>query len=297
MFGPVACVGAGRLGPALLRRWHDAGIPVLGILGRDDEKTDAALRFCTVGRRLSSYGELSAAEIVLLGVGDQDLAGLAVDAASAGAVKPGSLWLHCSGVHGLEVLAPLAEKSARLAAMHPLCPVPDREIGYRSLAGKAALIESAAADRACLQELAESCGLLPVHLDRPIDRALYHAACSLAANGLTSLVDLSTGMFRSISGLEPEQIEPMLSGLMAGSLQACSEVGSSAALSGPVARGDHRVLAEHLAALEIGTGSEVYRSLMLHALKMALVAGQVNQSQASAIEETLRGHGEAAADG
>jgi predicted short-subunit dehydrogenase-like oxidoreductase (DUF2520 family) len=267
------------------------------VLGRNHPAADAAVEFCGAGRRLDSYADLQSAAIVLLSVGDQDLASTVGSAADAGALRPDSLWLHCSGGHGLEVLAPLHGRTAGLAAMHPLCPVPDREIGYRNLDGKVALIETTAEHRSTLDQLAQHCGLFPVHISRPIDRAFYHAACSLAANGLTSLVDLLRELFGSICGLEPEQIDPMLSGLMKGSLAACNEIGPVAALSGPVARGDHGALAEHMAALSGSPGRVVYRSLMMHAIGMALRAGHIDEAVAGSLERVLNRSDEGTVDG
>src|SRR5688500_18521974 len=197
MAGRVAIVGPGRVGTALARRWAESGLAIAGFVGRDRASARRATRFARAGRILDLAG-LRDVATVLVAVGDDDLAEVARGAAAAGAVRPGSLWLHASGFHDLRPLAPLVRRGARAGSLHPLCPFPTAARGYAALSGKVAVLQGE--PRARLAALARAAGMPPLAFGRG-DRRLYHAACALAANGLTALADLCAVAFaRALRG-------------------------------------------------------------------------------------------------
>ena len=89
---------------------------------------------------MSEKKRVDEAACVLLAVPDNELGSVVARAVSADAVQPGSLWLHASGLHDLEVLAPLKSLGARLGSLHPACPIPDAPAGIRDLPGKPAVL-------------------------------------------------------------------------------------------------------------------------------------------------------------
>src|SRR5690606_13659402 len=90
----IAIVGPGRLGQALARLWRDAGRELLGFVGRDAARAEAAVAFAGGGRVLVP-ADLARADTVVLTVADLALAGVVHEL--AGHAAPGSLWLHTSG--------------------------------------------------------------------------------------------------------------------------------------------------------------------------------------------------------
>lgn len=288
MISSLACIGPGRLGPALARRWQEAGIALLGFLGRDSQRSADAIRFCAAGRVLSAYRDLGAADAVLLSVSDAALPEVVAAAVASDAPRPGSLWFHCSGYVGVDVLQPLAELGAGIGSLHPLCPVADREAGYRALPGKPALLEAGPKSIRILEDMARRAELDPIIAPLGVNRPLYHAACSMAANGLTALHDLLAELLGQASGLPRAKVEPMLTSLMHGALGACGEVGASAALSGPIARGDCAIIAGHLAALESSQAGDSYRALMRRAVALAQRQGGVDEQRVAELLALLQ---------
>jgi len=288
MIGSLACLGPGRLGPALARRWQEAGVELLGFFGRDPGHCREAVSFCAAGRVLSCYQDLGAADAVLLSVSDLALPEVVAAAAASAAPKPGSLWFHCSGYVAVDVLQPLAELGAGIGSLHPLCPVADRQAGYLALQGKPALLEASPNSVRALEQLACRAGLVPVLAPRAVNRPLYHAACSAAANGLTALFDLLAEILEQASGLPRERVEPMLASLMSGALQACGELGATAALSGPIARGDAALVAGHLSALQSSPALDSYRALMRRAVALARQQGGIDARGADQLLALLR---------
>lgn len=285
----VAIVGPGRLGSALGRRWREAGVSLLGYLGRSPASATAACEFAGGGEVLDT-ADLAAADAVLLAVQDDRLEAVVREFADALPKLPQTaVWLHASGSHGLEVLQPLAQAGVGVGAMHPICPLPDPEIGYQNLAGQPAVVLVSDADgpaAVTLCALSEAAGLHPV-VTRGGDRLVYHAACVLAANGLTALYSVVDELLaRALPDVEAQQIAPAL---MQAALDSCGRSGPTAALSGPVLRGDADLLDRQVSSLTSVDPqvAEIYRGLMRRAAEMAEDRGALSGEALQAVRRVL----------
>lgn len=287
MTSGFAVVGPGRVGTALARRWRERGYTLLGFVGRRAETVARAVAFCGGGRPLA-LGELRAARFVLLSVGDGELEAVARAAAAAAVPARGSLWLHASGRHDLASLAPLRGAGARIGSLHPLVPFPDAAAGYRALAGQPAVLQGERRVLRLLAALARGAGLRPVAMQGG-NRVLYHAACALAANGLTALFDTAGQMFRTSCSIDTAQADALVLALMRSALGACAELGPAAALSGPAQRGDGATLRAHLQAIASATpaAEPVYRALLAAAVDLAHRQGALNAAQRAALTRLL----------
>ncbi len=271
----LCVIGPGRVGRALARRWVEADLVFAGFHGGAAGHAEEALAFCGVGRVLET-DDLRAAHRVLLAVPDSELH--AVASAFAETAQSGSLWFHASGFHDLDVLEALAQRGVRTGSLHPLCPFPDAEAGYQAMPGQPAVCSGSTEVCTELGQLARHAGLTPVLLGA-VDRRVYHAACVLAANGLTALCDLTTKVYRDGCGVDSEQAEVLALALMRGALETCSQKGPGTALSGPVARADVGLVKAQLEALGNCASLpsrtlDVYRSLQAHAAEMADVESE-----------------------
>jgi predicted short-subunit dehydrogenase-like oxidoreductase (DUF2520 family) len=284
----VAVVGPGALGGALARRIRDArGFALLGLLGRDADRLVDAIRFVGAGRPLRA-AQLRDADVVLLTVPDHAIEACAEAFAGVGAVAPGSVWAHCSGATGLEVLAPLAARGAETGVLHPACPVPDRSRGVASLPGSPALVRAtSAAAHAVLTAFATALGLRPITPAESLaaaaggaafDPVAYHAGCALAANGLTGLLASATEVLVG-SGLDPEGARAVAAALAARAVEDVAARGPAAALSGPLVRGDVATVAAHLAAVPEDL-RPLYRAAMRRALQLLDEAGRAPEHRA-----------------
>jgi predicted short-subunit dehydrogenase-like oxidoreductase (DUF2520 family) len=264
----LAIVGPGRVGQVLGRLWAEAGIDLLGFVGRSPAGVAAAVRFCGRGRALA-LADLATARVVVFAVGDPDLpAAVAAVVAAVPRRGPG-LWLHTSGRYGTEVLGPLRGAGVRLGALHPAAPIADAVSALRRLAGQPAVLLGDEGALGLLRRLALRLQMRPL-LGRPGDRLLYHAACALAANGLTALRAAVDEVLATSGVLAPADGATLAQALMASALRECGEQGPAAALSGPVVRGDDATVAAHRAALRRQSRDldDVYRALMAQALRL-----------------------------
>ncbi|HZU61081.1 MAG TPA: DUF2520 domain-containing protein [Solirubrobacteraceae bacterium] len=199
-------MGPGRLGGALTRALRDgkpSGYEVVGPLGRG---TDG-----------------QGADAVLLCVPDQEIA------AAAALITPGRLVGHCSGASGLEEVAPHEAFS-----LHPLMTVAGPPARFAG-AG-AAVAGSTPRALAFSEELAVSLGMRPVRVASE-DRALYHAAASMASNFLVTLESAAERLAAS-TGVDRTLLAP----LVRATVENWAVAGGSGALTGPVARGDENTV-------------------------------------------------------
>ncbi|MFL5888642.1 MAG: DUF2520 domain-containing protein [Solirubrobacteraceae bacterium] len=196
---PVAIVGRGRLGGALVTALRDAGLAVDGPLGRGADGAGA--------------------DTVILCVPDGQIA------AAVEHVVPGRLVGHCSGA---TTLAPLAAHEA--FSLHPLMTVPEHGASF---AGATAAI-AGATPRAleAARGLAQVLGMRAVEV-ADADRAAYHAAASIASNFLVT-VEGAAERLAATAGVDREALAP----LVRATAENWALHGAHKAITGPIARGD-----------------------------------------------------------
>ncbi len=227
----VAIVGGGRLGRALAAALTAAGVAVDGPLSRDESIAPGAL------------------DAVLLCVPDGEIATAAARVTADAPVG------HCSGATGLEVLA-----GHEAFSMHPLMTVvADGTSKPTPFAGAGAAVAGATPHAlAVAVAIARVLGLAPIEI-APADRAVYHAAASMASNFLVT-IEAAAERLAAEAGLERGHLVP----LVRATVENWAALGPERALTGPVARGDEATIQRQREAI-------VERAPELSALFEALV--------------------------
>ncbi len=210
----VAVVGAGRLGTAMVSALQAAGVYVSGPHGRgfDGQSCD----------------------IVLLCVPDDQIG------RAAALLHPGLLVGHCSGASGLSVLQP-ASATGEAFSLHPL--ITATASGTTFAGAPAAVAGSSDPALSVARALAAVLGLQSFSVAEE-DRAAYHAAAAMAANFLVTLEWAAARLLESAS-VDPAVVLPLARQALAN----WAALGS-AALTGPVARGDVGTIAAHRNAVD-----------------------------------------------
>jgi predicted short-subunit dehydrogenase-like oxidoreductase (DUF2520 family) len=196
---PIALVGRGRMGSALAAALRAAGDEVRGPLGRGEAPGDAP--------------------IVLLCVPDREIG------PAAAAIASGPLVGHVSASAPLDLLAPHERFS-----LHPLLSVVGAGAPFDGAFCAIDASSEAALDAA--RALAGRLGMRVKVVPRE-QRALYHAAASMASNFFVTLEGAAERLASHV-GLEREALVP----LVRATLENWSRQGARAALTGPIARGD-----------------------------------------------------------
>ena len=247
-------VGKGRLGQALASALALAGAPPAVVSGRD-----GAVRSDGI---LSAAWRAGPGVVLLLAVRDDALSGLVAELSDTVSGFPaGTVALHHSGAHGAAVLAPLGDKGLATGSCHPLQTFTGSPLDAERFQGTTFAIDGSGAGLAAAEWIALALGGRPVAIEAR-NRALYHLAASLGANGLTGLVAASRDALTG-AGLDPGEALDALAPLLRSALEEALRGGPEAALTGPVARGDETTLERHRRALLAWDAS---RTALLEAL-------------------------------
>jgi predicted short-subunit dehydrogenase-like oxidoreductase (DUF2520 family) len=203
-------VGRGRMGEALASSLENAGMPVRGPLGRGADSSDAA--------------------IVLLCVPDRQIA------AAAAAIAPGPIVGHVSASAELSLLEPHER-----FALHPLLSVVGG--GARFTGATCAIDGSTPRALAVAEAIARRLGMRSWVVPAE-QRALYHAAASIASNYLITLESVAERLVQHV-GLDRRALVP----LVRATLDQWETLGARGALTGPIARGDDETVERQRAAV------------------------------------------------
>jgi predicted short-subunit dehydrogenase-like oxidoreductase (DUF2520 family) len=264
----VGVIGAGRVGTALATALSRAGHRVVAasaVSAASRQRIDRYLPGTPVRQPSQVVAD---ADLVLLTVPDDALAGLVSGLAATGAPLVGRLIAHASGRHGLAVLEPATRLGALPLALHPVMTFTGRPDDVDKLTGICFGVTAPEALRPAAEVLVMEMGAEPVFIEEEY-RGLYHAALAGAANHLVTQVVQACDLLAIAGVPQPARmLGPLLSAALDNSLRL-----GDAALTGPVARGDAETVASHVAAL---------RSAAPEALAAYLALARLTASRAMA---------------
>ena len=207
-------VGAGRAGNAFAHALRSAGVTVFGPFGRNVAlPTGSAILLCVPETAIQSV---------------------------SAALPPNCIVGHCSASAPLDLLAPHERFNA-----HPLLPLTK---STTSFAGAVCAIDgNTPRSREIARHLATTLGMRAVTVPAN-QRALYHAAGSMAANFLVTL-EASAERLAAPTGIERKD----LANIVRTSVENWLELGGKDALTGPVSRNDATTVAKQRAAVAATT--------------------------------------------
>ena len=243
----LAIVGAGRVGREMGARLRALGWSIGAVVTQRRATARKAVRAIGGG---SPFGELTrqvlAADVVLLATGDDALASVARELAAIGGKEwRGKVTLHLSGALPASVLAPLAARGARIGSMHPM-----QTFGAHArphLEGVLFAVEGDAAAVRVARGIVRSLGGLPVRIEAR-HKAAYHCAGSFAAGHALASLEAGTRLLEG-AGFTRKQAAQSLVSLSRQMLENFERLGSRAAWTGPLSRGDFAIVAKHASVL------------------------------------------------
>ena len=243
----LAIVGAGRVGRALGRRLRELGWKIGVVVTRTEASSRRAVRFIAAGK---PHGGLTrhvlGSRVILIATPDDAISGVARELARMGGEELlGRVVLHTSGAQDSRALAPLKESGASVGSMHPLQTFSG--VGVPDLAGKVFAVEGDLVAVRTARQIARALGGSPVQIGVG-KKVLYHAAAALASGHVLALVEAATQMLISLGMTRSEATRALLP-LTRQVLDNLERVGPRAAWTGPLARGDYKVVESHLRAL------------------------------------------------
>jgi predicted short-subunit dehydrogenase-like oxidoreductase (DUF2520 family) len=187
------------------------------------------------------------ADVLVLATRDGDVGALATELASRRLVSKRTVVVHVAGALDAEVLAPLRGVAAGIGQAHPLLSFAS-PAAPPALRGAHVLVsgDSIAVRRA--SRLFRALDMVPRAWS--VDRALYHAAAGLVANGAAALAQAGATLLVR-AGAPERDVARALAPLLRSVADNVARVGLPAALTGPVRRGDAVTVGRHLDAMGV----------------------------------------------
>lgn len=282
----LSVIGCGHLGRTLARLWHEAGVLDIGdLLTRSPRSATAARDFVGAGRPLADFAALAPADIFLVATTDDALATAAGSLAASGVLRGGEVVFHASGATPSMVLAPLRDCGAVIGSVHPVLSFASPERALCDFPGSFCGVEGDESALAVLRPLFDALGarLFAVDADAKL---LYHSAAVFACNYLPGLVECGVRA-HALAGIDRATAMAILEPIVRGTLDNIFGHGPAQALSGPIARGDHTLVARQFEALKTRDAqlAAIYRHMATITLELSREQGNASPA---ALEELQR---------
>ena len=248
MRGALAIIGAGRVGRALGKRLHELGWTIGAVVARSQASARKAARYIGAGKARGAISrDVLASKLILICTPDDAIAGVAKELARIGAEElGGKVVLHTSGALNSTALRAVRKCGAAVGSMHPLQSFSG--VAIPPLEGKVFAIEGDAAAVKLARQVARALGGLPVQIAGG-SKALYHAAAAFAAGHVLAIEETAARLMMCTGMTRAEGVRALLQ-LTRQVLENFERLGPRASWTGPLARGDHGVVARHLAAMQ-----------------------------------------------
>jgi len=287
----VFIMGAGVVGTALAARLVRAGIPVIGLHGRQLELSDAARAISGV---VASTGDIPAimseSDVVIISVRDERVPEVAARLVKEKRLRPHHVVLHTSGANAAASILAVARPHVRaVGTLHPLVSFADPRVAIEGMEQVAFGIEGDEPARQAAKKIVRALGARAVFLEAE-NLPLYHAGAVVASNYVVALADMAQSLLVK-AGVPQEQALPALIPLLGSVVQNLAQLGLPGALTGPVERGDVSSVEQHLKILETRAPEllEMYRLVGMDVLRLAREKSNLDAAVVARLEALFSG--------
>jgi predicted short-subunit dehydrogenase-like oxidoreductase (DUF2520 family) len=270
----VAIIGAGRVGSSIGFLLARAGYAVTAVAAQSAASAERALAFIGGGESVTDVVKASGADIVFITTPDRTIRDVCGEIARGGGLKPGSVVVHMSGAHSLDLLDPAKGAGAGRAVVHPLQSVPSMEQGVKNLPGSYFRIEADPQALQTARDLVKALGGIELVMAKWTpdghSAALYHAGAVAVSNYFVALVDYGLKFYEALGAEKQEALKAVLP-LIKGTLANIETLGVPGALTGPIVRGDVETVQGHVEAMRDRAPEllDLYRALAKHTVEVA----------------------------
>ncbi len=283
-------IGCGRVGVSLAAFLSKAGYRPSGFFSRSAQSAQNACSAAGEGQVFSSAIEaVRASTLVFIATPDLVIEPVCTQIAADKAFRDSHCVFHLSGALSSDILAAARRQGAAAGSIHPLQSFLPYRTGQTSpFSGINISVEgdkdAIAQGRQIIKDLGGRHVTIPTHA-----KTLYHAAAVVASNYLVTLEHMAVELLKKADLSSKEAFE-MLEPLIRGTLENISKQGTIAALTGPVARGDTRVVSSHMEDIEkaIPGCLEFYRMMGRYTLELAQKRGDISPGAVLELESLLK---------
>lgn len=284
----VAIVGCGKVGTTLAIWLADRGYDIVGVASKSLSSARQAAEFAGTGTFGQTNWEISSqADIVFISTPDGIISEICSEIAEHKGFKEGAVVLHCSGAHPSTILSAAKDCGASIGSMHPLQSFASISKEKNPFQGILAAVEGEGPAVARARQIAKNLGATGYTI-RTEAKMLYHASAVVASNYLVALVGFALKLM-GVAGISDADAFAGLKPLINGTLGNIEKVGITAALTGPISRGDVDTVRQHLETMAIQSPELVplYKALGTNTVDIAQSAETLTEEGAEKLRELL----------
>lgn len=250
----ISIIGCGKVG-LFLGKLLASHADIKSIVCQTESSAQKARSLLEKGYATTLLSEVATSDFYLIATPEGSIAKCATELAKLKTVRPGQIVFHPSGAYSAQLLAPLKERGALIASLHPNLNIADP---LYIPEGFYATIEGEKGACTALKQLFSFHPIAFIDIAAE-DKLLHHTALVMVANFVLALIDIGRRLLEQSHTTDPEI---MLSSLLKNTLFTIEQKGLDYALSGPISRGSIQLVQEQLALLE--TINERYALLYRH---------------------------------
>lgn len=291
----IAIVGAGKVGSVLGKVLVARGDKVVAVVSRSNRSAKRAGKFLKCANTSTSLAAIPPkTDLTLIAVPHQAIEEVSHKLASVAHLNFKKLSVcHASGMYSAEVLRPLAKKGSTIFSFHPLQTFPRDFDAKEIVPSIRGIYYGVDGNRAAMNKAKQLAARLKGHIVyiKPEMRILYHAACVVASNHVTTLLWILEQMFSALK-TDHKKFFPVFNPIVTAALKNAALTSPAKSLSGPIARGGIETVSHHFDALQQFTPNLVqyFGSMSIETTRLAEVKGSIDSEQVKALIQMIFSH-------
>lgn len=285
----IGIIGAGKVGCSLAVCLNNNGFYISGIYSRTSNSQEYLCDKLGKSFQNSLTDTVKSSDVIFICVSDNNIKDCAEEIAEKVNPKVISLktFIHLSGALTTEELQLLEAKGGYTGSLHPVQAIADRDNSWEKLYNIYYGFEGCKRAEEHASKIVEALGGSIIHIKKQ-DKPLYHAAACIMSNYTVTLSYVAHEVLKSI-GLDENTSAKAFFPLIENTVDNLRNHGSVNALTGPISRGDHNVISEHLKALfhlsqKLG---EIYKVLGSKTIEVAFKKGTLLDEDAENLKKLL----------
>ncbi len=263
----IGIIGAGKVGCSMGKYMKEHGHSVAGFYSRSARSSEEAGTFTGTKAFEDLKTIVAACDLLFVAVPDDDIGAVWQEIRRLQLSLEGKILCHFSGSLSSAVFSGIEDTGASACSIHPMSAFSDKFTSYQQLQDIYLTMEGMEIATQVVGSLFRDMGNKVLTI-APETKALYHCSASLVSNFMIGLYEMGLELLEQC-GIDEEDARALTTPLVANNIQAMLEKGPSAALTGPIERGDVKTVEKHLDALGDSAEGNVYRDLGQYVLHVA----------------------------
>jgi predicted short-subunit dehydrogenase-like oxidoreductase (DUF2520 family) len=287
----VGIIGAGKVGYALGLAFYNENINVSGIYSKSSESALLLNRKILADFPNDLVETVKQSDVVFLSVSDNNIKSVAEEIASKVSKKfiENKVFFHLSGALTSDELRVLKDLGGYVASLHPAQTFASKEDGWKKLYNIYFGFEGCNISKEYAKTIVEGFNGKMVCIKKE-DKTLYHAAACIISNYTVTLSYIASEILTGL-GFEKEASRKVFLPLIRGTVENLENRSILDSITGPIERGDDKIIAQHIEKLEYLDKDllDIYKMLGKKTLKMVKNKGTLEKEKEMKVMEVLKG--------